>query len=220
MKAPAPTIAPSRRRPAPHPGPALVRDFLEPLHLDADSLAAAIGMDAAVLAEMLAGKTSIDVETAVRLSRSLQLNPQKLMERQLLHDFAAARDNVRVRSIPVLTPRERVDFPEGGFLRGRLAGLQDTAGFGDVRFETLGFFADPLPGHDMIASMHTIRRGVRLRIYGPDGLPIWVGTVLETLEGNPLLPYARPSTWIEWFVRRFRADFIAAPDLRGQAALA
>ncbi len=201
----------SRRQAAPHPGPALVREYLAPLGLDASSLSAQIGMDANVLAAMLSGETSIDVETAVRLSRSLQLNPQTLMEMQLRHDFARARSNHDVETIPVLAADGRVGFPEDGFLRGRLAGLRESSGYGEVRFETLGFFADPKPGQDVLTCMYDIRFGARLRIYGPDGLPVWTGIVLETLDGKPLLPYARPNTWIEWFAKRERADFVPAP---------
>jgi addiction module HigA family antidote len=200
-----------RRKNAPHPGPTLARDYLAPLGLDVASLAAQIGMDADLLAAMLAGDKSIDVETAVRLSRSLQLNPQTVMEMQLRHDFARARANHEIETIPVLAADGRVTFPEEGFLRGRLAGLRESSGYGEVRFETLGFFADVAPGQDMLTCMYDIRLGARLRIYGSDGKPLWTGPVLETFDGKPLLPYARPSTWIDWFTNRFRADFVPAP---------
>ena len=185
-----------RRQAAPHPGPTIASDYLAPLGLDAASLAAQIGMEPNVLAAMLSGRTSIDVETAVRLSRSLQLNPKTLMELQLRHDFARARDNEQIETIPVLAPAGPVAFPDEGFLRGRLAGLRETSGYGEVRFETLGFFADPMPGADIITCIYDIRRGARLRIYGEDGAPLWTGIVLETFDGKPLLPYARPNTWI------------------------
>ena len=200
-----------RRQAAPHPGPGILHGYLEPLGLDAASLAAQIGMEASLLGAMLSGEKSIDVETAVRLSRSLQLNPQTLMEMQMRHDFACARSNDRLETIPVLAADGRVRFPEDGFLRGRLAGLRETTGYGEVRFETLGFFADPKPGQDVLVCMYDIRLGARLRIYGPDGRPVWTGVVLETLDGKPLLPYARPNTWIEWFAGRERADFVPAP---------
>jgi addiction module HigA family antidote len=201
----------SRRQAAPHPGPAIARDYLAPLGLDAASLAEQIGMDAELLAAMLAGDISIDVETAVRLSRSLQLNPQTLMEMQLRHDFARARANGAIESIPVLAADGRVGFPGEGFLRGRLAGLRESSGYGEVRFETLAFFADVTPGRDILTCMFDIRLGARLRIYGSDGVPLWTGIVLETFDGKPLLPYARPSTWIDWFTNRLRADFVPAP---------
>jgi addiction module HigA family antidote len=200
-----------RRKDAPHPGPTIARDYLTPLRLDAASLAPQIGMDPDLLAAMLAGDKSIDVETAVRLSRSLQLNPQTLMEMQLRHDFARARENDEIETIPVLAADGRVGFPEEGFLCGRLAGLRESSAYGDVRFETLGFFADVAPGQDLHSCVFDIRLGARLRIYGSDGKPLWTGIVLETLDGKPLLPYARPSTWIDWFTNRFRADFVPAP---------
>ncbi len=201
----------SRRQAAPHPGPVILRDYLAPLELDAESLATQIGMDAHLLAAMLSGAKSIDVETAVRLSRSLQLNPQTLMEMQLRHDFARARNDATIETIPVLAADGRVGFPEQGFLRGRLAGLREASGYGEVRFETLSFFADRKSGHDVLACMYDIRLGARLRIYGEDGRPVWTGVVLQTFDGKPLLPYARPNTWIEWFANRERADFVPAP---------
>jgi hypothetical protein len=142
-----------------------------------------------------------------------------LMELQLAHDFANARNNALVETIPVLSPANHAAFPEADFLRGRLAGLRDGSGYGEVRFETLGFFADPVPGQDLLSRMYAIRRGERLRIYDPDGKPIWIGVVLETLDGKPLLPYARPSTWIEWFTGRYRADFVPALQSSVPAAL-
>lgn len=200
-----------RRQAAPHPGLTIALEHLVPLNLDAASLAAQIGMDADVLQEMLGGQRSIDVETAVRLSRSLQLNPKILMEQQTRHDFARARENVALESIPVLAADGRVVFPKTGFLRGRLAGLRESSGYGEVRFETLGFHADPAEGQSIVECMYDIRRGAQLRIYDSEGAPMWTGVVLETLDGKPLLPYARPNTWIEWFANRTRADFVPPP---------
>ncbi len=204
------SAAPGRRQEAPHPGPLIARDYLAPLRLDASSLAAAVGMDGPRLQSMLDGTLGIDVETAVRLSRSLQLNPKRVMELQLRHDFARARDDAALETIPVLRNDGRVTFPADGYLQGRLAGLRATSGYGEVRFDTLGFFQDEAQGGDIRTRMHAIRPGVRLRIYGADELPVWQGIVLASLDGKPLLPYARPNTWIEWFVKRLRADFVGA----------
>ncbi len=201
----------NRRQPAAHPGPAITRAYLEPLGLRVDALAQHVGMEPAVLGAMLAGERSLDVEAAIRIGRALQISPQTLMERQTRHDFAVLRDDAELESIKVLPRDERFPFPETGFLPGRLAGLPQTWGYGDVRAETLGFLADPdFDGHDLLLRLHELRTGSKLRIYAPDGNILWVGVVLETLEGQPLLPYARPAEWIAWFAQRYRADFIPA----------
>ncbi|MDQ2908016.1 MAG: HigA family addiction module antitoxin [Candidatus Eremiobacteraeota bacterium] len=201
----------NRRQPAPHPGPSIKRKYLDPLGVRVATLAAHIGMQATALQPMLAGETSIDVETAIRLGRALQLNPQIIMERQVKHDFLVLRDDEGLESIDVLPPDGRFPFPEKAFLRGRLAGLRETWGYGDVRPETLGFLADAeSDGQDLRLRLHELGTGSRLRVYAPNGEVLWVGVVMETLEGQPLLPSVRPGTWIGWFVQRYRADFTPA----------
>jgi addiction module HigA family antidote len=199
--------AASRREPAPHPGPELQRNYLAPLALDAASLAGAVGMDPERLERMLVGVEAIDVETAIRLARSLQINPRTLMERQLRHDFSIRRHDPELDKIPVLENDGRVTFPDFGYVSGMLSGLRDSWGWGEARSETLAFFADGHEGEHPSARMYAIKRGSRLRVYDPDGKVAWIGIVLETLEGKPLLPYVRPGDWIEWFVHRWRADF-------------
>lgn len=201
----------NRRQPAPHPGPPLKRDYLDPLGVDAATLSAHINMKATVLLAMLAGETSIDVETAIRLGRALQLNPQAIMERQVRHDFLVLRDDEELESIEVLPRNEHYTFPEVGYLRGRLAGLRETWGYGEVRPETLGFLADAeFDGQDLRFRLHELSRGARLRVYAPSGEVLWVGVIMQTLEGQPLLPSVRPGVWIGWFVQRYRADFTCA----------
>ncbi len=201
--------ADNRRRPAPHPGPDIKRDYLAPLGLDVATLARHVGMEVASLTAMLAGERSIDVATAIRLGRSLQINPQLVMERQTRHDFAMLRDDDELEQIEVLPSGGDFPFPASGYLCGRLAGLRETWGYGEVRPETLGFLADAdSDGQDVRLRLHELKTGSRLRVYDPSGAPLWVGVVLETLEGQPLLPFARPGSWIGWFVHRYRADFV------------
>jgi addiction module HigA family antidote len=202
--------ASSRRAPATHPGPELQRDYLDPLRLETPALAAQIGMDPERLGRMLGGFEPIDVETAIRLARSLQINPRTLMERQISYDFAVLRNDPGLCSIAVLADEGRVPFPDFGFLRGELSGLRENWGWGEVRPETLAFFSDGHEDEHPSARMHEIRKGSRLRVYGPAGEIVWVGVVLDSLEGKPLLPYVRPAVWIEWFLNHWRADFFPA----------
>jgi len=208
-----PSIAPlelarNRRVPAAHPGPQLQRDFLAPLGLDAASLAPLVGMEAARLRRMLDGVESIDVETAIRLARSLQINPQTVIERQARADFARLRRDAELESIPLLVNDGRVTFPESGFLRGRLAGLRENSPHGGVRDETLGFFADETADDSPPHKAYSLEFGAKLRVYDALGNVFWTGVILRGLDGRPLLPYARPSEWIEWFVTSRRADYV------------
>ncbi len=206
----APDIS-GRRKAAPHPGPDIKREYLDPIGFDAVALAAQMHMDATRLENMLAGEAPIDVDAAVRLGRSLQLNPKIIMERQLAHDFAVSRADDELENLPVLENDGRFTFPETGFLSGCLTGLRQSWGYGEVRPETLGFFADAQGANDdPRARMYPIDYGSRIRVFDTDGSTLWVGMVLERLEGGPLLPFVRSSDWIEWFVNRLRADFVPA----------
>jgi addiction module HigA family antidote len=197
----------NRREPASHPGPAIQRDYLTPLNFDAAGLAKQVGMDAVRLQRMLDGTESIDVESAIRLARSLQLNPRTIVERQARHDFARLRNNAELESIPVLSNDGRVDFPEAGYLRGRLSGLRENSPYGGVRDETLGFFADGNDDTYPPSHAYSLEPGAKLRIYGEGGDVIYVGVFMRNLEGRPLLPFVRPNVWINWFTDRLRADY-------------
>jgi addiction module HigA family antidote len=201
-------LARNRRVPAAHPGPDLQRDFLTPLGLDADSLAPLIGMDAEPLRRMLSGTDSIDVETAIRLARSLQINPKLLVERQARADFARLRRNTELESIPLLVSDGRIAFPETGFIRGRLAGLRENSPQGGVRDETLGFFADDAADDSPPRKAYSLEFGAKLRVYDALGNVFWTGVVLRGLDGRLVLPFARPSEWIDWFTTRRRADYL------------
>src|SRR5208283_5334149 len=80
-----------RRAAAPHPGPIIKRQFLDPIGLTPEALADQIGMPAERLAAMLDGRASVDVDAAVRLARSLQVPGERVMQMQVRFDFAAAR---------------------------------------------------------------------------------------------------------------------------------
>jgi addiction module HigA family antidote len=198
----------NRREPAAHPGPAILRDYLTPLGFDAAGLAPQIGIDASRLQRMLAGNETIDVESAIRLARSLQINPRTIVERQARHDFARLRQDEELEAVPVLRNDGRVSFPETGFISGRLAGLRENSLYGGVRDETLGFFADGADGGYPPSHAYSIDVGAMLRVYDAEGAVIYVGVVMRTLEGRPLLPFVRPSEWIDWFTNRHRADYV------------
>jgi len=199
-----------RRSAAPHPGPIVKEQFLDPLGVSPEALAEQIGMDAGRLASMLAGESSIDVETAVRLARSLQLPGERVMQMQNRFDFAAVRALPELTVLQVLRPVEPPPFPESGFLVGHLGHAAD-----ESPSEGSLFFQEILPDlvvGDDYAGLHALFQGDRLRIYGPDGEAIWTGPILRNLDGRMLLPFARVNEWQVWFAGGYRADLAIGPE--------
>jgi addiction module HigA family antidote len=193
-----------RRAAAPHPGPIVKRQFLDPLGISPAALADQIGMEAEKLTAMLEGRASIDVDTAVRLARSLQLPGERVMQMQNRFDFAAARAVPSLQTLAVLRPVSPPPFPEAGYLTGHLGhAADDAAGDGSL------FFQEDLPRlipGDEYAGLHALWQGDRLRIYGTDDEPVWIGPILQNLDGRMLLPYVRVTEWQPWFAGGFRAD--------------
>jgi len=199
-----------RRTAAPHPGPLVKEQFLDPLGVSPEALAAQIDIDADRLADMLAGRSSIDVETAVRLARCLQLPGERVMQMQNRFDFAAARALPELTALQVLQPVEPPPFPDSGFLVGRLGYAADDSPSGGSLF-----FQQHLPDlvvGDDYAGLHALFEGDRLRIYGPDGEPIWTGPILRNLDGRMLLPFVRVTEWQPWFAGGYRADLAIGPE--------
>ncbi len=201
-----------RRRIVPHPGPMLVREYLEPLGLTAVDVAGHVGMDAGRLAAMLAGDASIDVDTAVRIGRALQINPRRLMADMNDHDFSRCRSDAELQAIGVMPDDGRLPFPSSGFMRGVLTGLRESWGYAEVRFETLAFVEQAERADaDLRSFIYPIVQGSLLRVFERGGATLWSGPVLQTLEGKPFLPYVRASTWIEWFTERYAAEYVPVP---------
>lgn len=197
-----------RRVAAPHPGPIIQRDFLDALGFGVAQLAGQLGMDAERLAEMLAGRISFDVETAVRLSRALQISAERIMQMQLRCDFLLAREIAPIQAVSVLEPPRAPEFPES-FLQGRLGRTGDDR-TGDV---SLFFQEDVAPRvGDDYAGFHALWRGDRLRIYDPNGIVLWVGPILQNLDGHILLPFVRALEWPAWFGAGYRADLAVGPE--------
>jgi addiction module HigA family antidote len=199
-----------RRAAAPHPGPIVKRQFMDPLGITAEALAVQIDVDAGRLAAMLEGSASIDVDTAVRLARCLQLPGERVMQMQVRFDFAAARALPNLKGLSVLQPVAPPPFPESGFLAGHLGhAAEDSPGDGSL------FFQEDLPGlvvGDEYAGLHALWQGDRLRIYEPGGAVIWTGPILQNLDGRMLLPFVRVSEWQPWFAGGYRADLAIGPE--------
>ncbi len=202
-----------RRSAAPHPGPILKTEYFDPIGLTAVAFATKVGMDSTLLEEMLAGRTSIDVATAIRLARTLQVPAEKIMQMQLKYDFALARNMPELRSLEPLQASAHLAFPERDFIRGRLGQAQGEAP-GDGSFFFQEDIERPVPG-DQYAGLHALWRGDRLRIYSGSRESVrWSGPVLQNLDGGLFLPYAEPIEWREWFAAGSRADLALGDEHR------
>jgi addiction module HigA family antidote len=196
-------VTTDRRASAPHPGPRLKREYFDVLGIDVAEFARAVGLDARRLADMLAGRDSIDVDAAIRISRALQLSADALMRMQVRADFAVARGTTNYDHIGVLEPATPPDFPERDILRGRLGLSVDTAG--DPSY----FFQEEVPSRrrsDDYAGLHALFRGDRLRVYRADGEILWTGLLLHGLDGKLHLPYVAAEEWPKWFDDRLAAE--------------
>jgi addiction module HigA family antidote len=204
-----------RRAEAPHPGPTLKRDFLDPLGLDAAAFAAHLGMERASLEAMLAGVAPIDVETAIAIARAFELPAERIVQMQARHDFAAAR-RPAARGETGLLPQAPGELFPLAHLTGRL-GRAAASESGDGAY----FFcegSDRREDGDAYAGIHALWRGDRLRVYDPLGSALWAGPVLFDFDGRVLLPYVRGVVWRAWFAAAYEAEF--APSAEHGAYLA
>lgn len=190
------TLESNRRADALHPGVLVQECFIDPLAIDVGEFARHVGIEAEVLAAILAGHVSLSVWDAVSIGRALQISPERLMRMQVRHDFARAR--VRDAETPALfRPTTSSSFPSQ-FERGR---LDKTRG----RYAIVPY--RPVPDANAIA--HEVRRGDVLRIYSDEfdrPEPLWHGIVLADLDGDVYFPYVERAVWTQWFVRRLPVD--------------
>lgn len=75
----------------PAAGEILKLDFMDPLGLDAASLAPLLGIDPARLDEVIAGRGVIDADLDLRLSRYFRMSDGFFLRLQNAHDLLAAR---------------------------------------------------------------------------------------------------------------------------------
>jgi addiction module HigA family antidote len=119
-------VGAERRVAAPHPGPLLKREYVDMLGLDVATFAAQLGMDASLLGAMLEGRASIDVVTAVRIARALQLPAERIMQMQLRHEFYSIRQSDAFQGADLVRPAAPVPFPDQ-HLCGHLGRSRDAA---------------------------------------------------------------------------------------------
>ena len=88
----------------PHPGRSIRSACLEPLGLSISEGAKILGVTRQALNNVVAGKSAISPELALRLTKAFGSTPETWLRMQLTHDLAAARRDegkIKVRRQPV-----------------------------------------------------------------------------------------------------------------------
>jgi len=86
-----------RRLATVHPGEILLRDFIEPLGLTRYRVAKAIRVPQRRVDEICAGKRAVTADTALRLGRFFEVEPQIWMNLQAQYDLEIAERESRRR---------------------------------------------------------------------------------------------------------------------------
>jgi antitoxin HigA-1 len=74
-----------------HAGELLVSEFMEPLGLTAESLAAPLGVDATRLSDVIKGKLPMDADLDLRLARYFRMSEGFFLGLQLDHELLEAK---------------------------------------------------------------------------------------------------------------------------------
>jgi len=85
------------RLPPVHPGEVLLEEFLKPMNLSQNRLALDIGVPARRINEIVLGKRSVTVDTALRLARYFGTSPQLWLGLQMDYDLDVAADAMEPR---------------------------------------------------------------------------------------------------------------------------
>ncbi len=86
----------------PHPG-LLIADVLESLNISQADAAAASGVSSSAICRVIAGKSAVSAEMAVRLQKTLHLNAELLMKMQTCYSLSQAEKTVDTESLRDLT---------------------------------------------------------------------------------------------------------------------
>lgn len=74
-----------------HPGRVLREEFMEPMQLDADRLALALGIPASQITPILADREPLTSDIALRLARCFRTSPQFWLGLQTAYDLSVAQ---------------------------------------------------------------------------------------------------------------------------------
>ncbi len=79
-----------RNRKTMHPGRVLCEEYMEPMHLDTDGLAAALGVSSGRLAPIIAREEPVTSDIALRLAKCFHTSPQFWLGLQTAYDLSMA----------------------------------------------------------------------------------------------------------------------------------
>jgi addiction module HigA family antidote len=99
-------VVTGRRLPAVHPGHVLMKDFIEPLELTRYRVAKAIRVPQRRVDEICSGRRAVTADTALRLGRFFQVDPQLWMNLQAQYDLEVAERSLKT-AIDEVIPLER-----------------------------------------------------------------------------------------------------------------
>jgi addiction module HigA family antidote len=96
-------MAPKKLDPV-HPGEILLKEFIEPMGLNQNRLALALGVPARRINEIVLGKRGITADTALRLARYFKMSPQFWLGLQMDYELDMAEDSLEGRLEKEITP--------------------------------------------------------------------------------------------------------------------
>ena len=89
----------AKKLPPVHPGEILLEEYLKPLGISQNRLGRDLGVPAQRINEIIRGKRSITVDTALRLARYFDTTPQFWLNLQLHYDLEMARETQLMEKI-------------------------------------------------------------------------------------------------------------------------
>ena len=101
----------SRRMKPIHPGEILLEDFLKPMNISAYKLAKETFIDQTRISEIIRGKRSVSIDTALRFSKFFGTTPEFWINIQTQYEIENKREELASELIKIST----VDFSESQF---------------------------------------------------------------------------------------------------------
>lgn len=98
-----------KKLPPVHPGEILQEEFMEPLGLSQNALARALKVPPRRINELVHGKRSISVDTALRLARYWNTTPDFWLNLQTHYDLVVAGETLARRIAQEVKARDKAD---------------------------------------------------------------------------------------------------------------
>lgn len=90
-----------------HPGEVLLEDFLKPMGISRYALARATGMPAQRIGEIVRGRRAMTADTALRLARYFDMEPEFWLNLQMRYELDRAVDALGERLASEVQPAPR-----------------------------------------------------------------------------------------------------------------